>query len=193
VLLAQFVFYFFALSLVVSSTVVIAAKYPVNSVLGLVAAFVCSAVLWIMQGAEFLGLALIFVYVGAIMTLFLFVVMMLNQARVAADKVKIKFIVLALFLFALLLFGIINSGLPVVNIMAEKGLLSASNTHNLGLVLYTKYIFEFELAAFILLVGMIAAIAITFRGQRSGNKAVAVEKQIKVQAKDRLKFAKFKD
>ena len=190
-LINQMIFYFFAIAQVIASLVVITSKYPVNSVLGLVAAFVCAAVLWIIQGAEFLGLALIFVYVGAIMTLFLFVVMMLNQARTPAAKIHYKYIVCGVVLFVLMLVALIYSGLPEVNV--SQAILSQHNTHDLGEILYTKYIFEFELAAFVLLVGMVAAIAITFRGKRAGNKAVNVEEQLKVTAKDRLKFAKFKD
>ena len=187
----QVVFWVASSIVIISSVVVITSSYPVRSILSLVLAFVATAVLWILQGAEFLGLALIFVYVGAVMTLFLFVVMMLYQKNKLEDKKDIKKLITA-FLFAVALISLIAYiGLPHDVLNKSINTLEVSNTKFIGKELYTNYIVEFELAAFILLTGMIAAIAITFRGQRVGNKAVKVEKQINVTAKDRLHFADF--
>lgn len=187
----QVVFWIASSIVIISSVVVITSSYPVRSILSLVLAFVATAVLWILQGAEFLGLALIFVYVGAVMTLFLFVVMMLYQKNKLEDKKDIKKLITA-FLFAIALISLIAYiGLPHDVLNKSINTIKVSNTKFIGKELYTNYIVEFELAAFILLTGMIAAIAITFRGQRVGNKAVKVEKQIKVTAKDRLHFADF--
>ena len=189
---SQIVFNIFACGLIISAIVVVSSSFPVRSALALVSAFICSAVLWIMQGAEFLGLALIFVYVGAVMTLFLFVVMMLGNNLAMQDN-KVNWLQLFLgMIFALGLFAVVYSkGLPQQIADSNLSQVIESNSNMIGTVLYTKYIFEFELAAFILLVGMIAAIALTFRGKQSGNKAVKVEQQLEVSAKTRLHYAKF--
>lgn len=187
----QVVFWVASSILIISAFVVITSSYPVRSILALVLAFVATAVLWILQGAEFLGLALIFVYVGAVMTLFLFVVMMLYQKHKIEEKSCCYKWISAVVLIVCVVALINYVGLPhkvyhkVVNNMV------GSNTKLIGDLLYTKYLVEFELAAFILLTGMIAAIAITFRGQRVGNKAVKVEQQLSVSSKDRLHFADF--
>ena len=187
----QVVFWVASSIVIISSIVVVTSSYPVRSILSLVLAFVATAVLWILQGAEFLGLALIFVYVGAVMTLFLFVVMMLYQKNKLEDNKDLKKLITA-FLFAIALISLIAYiGLPHDVLNKAINTIKVSNTKFIGKELYTNYIVEFELAAFILLTGMIAAIAITFRGQRVGNKAVKVEKQINVTAKDRLHFADF--
>ncbi|MBM93749.1 MAG: NADH-quinone oxidoreductase [Legionellales bacterium] len=189
---AQGVFAFFSGGLILSALAVVITRRPVLSVLALVGAFFCAAALWIMQGAEFLGLALIFVYVGAVMTLFLFIVMMLNQESLKAERLRRYAVPFAFICGAFLLFLLWYHAWPhVVGHTISK--VAHSNTQALGHLLYTQYIFEFELAAFILLVGMIAAIALTFRGQRAGNKAVSVESQLKVTSKDRLRWATFKE
>ena len=191
--LQQIIFWFFASILVISSLVVISSSYPIRSILSLVVAFVAAAFLWVIQGAEFLGLALIFVYVGAVMTLFLFVIMMLHQSTNKIEKKQIASL-LAAIVFIFGLFYLINYlDLPQALAASKHLIANVDNTHAIGIVLYKDYLFEFELAAFILLVGMVAAIALTFRGKRAGNKAVAVEQQLKVSAKDRLHFAKFED
>ena len=189
----QFILFgFFATALVISALTVVSTRYPVRSILSLVAAFVSAACLWVMQGAEFLGLALIFVYVGAVMTLFLFVVMMLNQERLSAAQVKKTALIAAPILAISLLSVLIYPGMPGAT-ATHQVILTGSNSKALGSLLYRNYVVELELAAFILLVGMVAEIGLTFRGKRSGNKAVSADQQIKVSAKDRLHFAQFKD
>ena len=189
-MLQQVVFWLFATILIISSFIVISSSFPVRNILALVVAFVAAAFLWIMQGAEFLGLGLIFVYVGAVMTLFLFVIMMLHQPDNKLEKKHFSLLILAVLFVISLVYLINYISLPKVNSITSS-VDDLDNTFEIGKVLYKNYIFEFELAAYILLVGMIAAIALTFRGKRQGNKAVAVEKQINVAAKDRIHFAKF--
>ena len=192
--LREIIFWIFSFGLICSALLVVTTRRPVWSVLALVSAFVCAAALWVMQGAEFLGLALIFIYVGAVMTLFLFVVMMLNQESLTAERLRRYALPFALGLAGFLLFLLWHHAWPVsVAASLPESRFTGSNTQALGRMLYGSYVFEFELAAFILLVGMISAIGLTFRGKRAGNKAVPVEAQLNVSSKDRLSVATFKD
>jgi NADH-quinone oxidoreductase subunit J len=148
---------------------VIVSRNPVHSVLFLILAFVNASGLFVLMGAEFLGMVLIFVYVGAVATLFLFVIMMLDvdfaELREGfLEYLPIGVVVGGIFLFELLL----TVGVWVINPGTAKSITAAipanvSNTEALGLVLYTRYIEYFELAGMVLLVAMIGAIMLTLR------------------------------
>ena len=162
-------FYLFAGVCVASAVMVIVSRNPVHSVLFLILAFVNASGLFVLMGAEFLGMALIFVYVGAVATLFLFVIMMLDvdftELRSGfLEYLPIGLVIGAVFLAELLLVG----GGWVINADAAKSITAAiptnvSNTEALGLVLYTKYIHYFQIAGMVLLVAMIGAIVLTLR------------------------------
>jgi NADH-quinone oxidoreductase subunit J len=162
-------FYLFAGVCVASAVMVIVSRNPVHSVLFLILAFVNAAGLFILMGAEFLGMVLIFVYVGAVATLFLFVIMMLDvdfaELREGfLEYLPIGLVIGAIFLAELLLVG----GGWVINAGVAKSITAAiptnvSNTEALGLVLYTRYIYYFQLAGMVLLVAMVGAIVLTLR------------------------------
>ena len=162
-------FYLFAAVCVASAVMVIVSRNPVHSVLFLILAFVNASGLFVLMGAEFLGMVLIFVYVGAVATLFLFVIMMLDidfaELREGfLEYLPIGVVIGGIFLFELLL----TVGVWVINPGTAKSITAAiptnvSNTEALGLVLYTKYIQYFQLAGMVLLVAMIGAIVLTLR------------------------------
>jgi NADH-quinone oxidoreductase subunit J len=162
-------FYLFAAVCLASAVMVIVSRNPVHSVLFLILAFVNASGLFVLMGAEFLGMVLIFVYVGAVATLFLFVIMMLDvdfaELREGfLEYLPIGVVVGGIFLFELLL----TVGVWVINPGTAKSITAAipanvSNTEALGLVLYTRYIEYFELAGMVLLVAMIGAIMLTLR------------------------------
>ena len=186
----EIIFYTFTVLLIAASTMVITAKNPVKSVLFLVVAFFASSVLWMLTQAEFLALVLIFVYVGAVMTLFLFVVMMLRTE--STTPVSIKYFPLALFVFVLLVgtaFYVLCSkhwaGSATLPIHYDA---SYDNITAMGTLLFTKYLFPFEIAAVLLLVGMISAIALAFHGRKPGTKAQSISAQIAANKKDRLRL-----
>jgi NADH-quinone oxidoreductase subunit J len=195
-------FYTFAAVLLISGLRVITARNPVHAALFLVLAFVTAAGLWLMLQAEFLALTLILVYVGAVMVLFLFVVMMLDinfdklregfwkHLPVAATVAVVMVAQMGLLLWAKM--GL-NEGMQAKSVaMAVRAApvpANVSNTRELGRILYTDYWLPFELAAVVLLIAMIAAIALTHRG-RKGVKAQDVAAQVRVKASDRLKIVK---
>ena len=185
-------FYVFGAVLLASSLAVILVRNPVHAALWLVLAFVTAAGLWLLLYAEFLAITLVLVYVGAVMVLFLFVVMMLD---INIDLLREGFwrnaplagMVGALMAFemaALLLRG--SRGAAAASVPPPA---SYSNTKALGSVLYTDYVFPFELAAVILLVAIIAAIALTLR-TRKETKYQDPGTQLAAKASDRLKIVK---
>ena len=182
----------FAFILIVAAIGVITSRNPVFSALFLVLAFVTSAVLWMLLEAEFLAVVLVLVYVGAVMVLFLFVVMMLD---VNLDQLKEGFtkyapigILVAVVMAAELVtvFWIRNTGLPVLE-NPPPHVAGYSNTKELGSVLYTEYVYAFELAAFILLLAIIAAIVLTMR-RRPGLKVQNVPEQVATRKEDRIRI-----
>lgn len=189
-LLQQFAFFGFAIVLIAAALMTIISRNPVRCALFLVLAFFSAAALWILLEAEFLGLILVLVYVGAVMTLFLFVIMTLNidNAEKQYGFVRYLFpaVVSVLILLALLIYA-------VYPLSSTTGLLAlpaqASNTQALGDILYTQYAYPFEITGVLLLVGIIATIALSFREKRL-NKAIAPELQLKVKASDRLQIIK---
>jgi NADH-quinone oxidoreductase subunit J len=189
---ATFVFYFFAAVLVFAALRVITARNPVHAALFLVLAFFTSAGIWIQLEAEFLAIALVLVYVGAVMVLFLFVVMMLdiNIARLRAgfwSYLPIGGVVAALLVIEM---GFILTqnyfraeGTPAPERLPE----TYSNTKELGMVLYTDYVYAFEIAAVILLLAIVAAIALTLR-RRKGSKSIDPARAIRVRPADRVRI-----
>jgi len=193
-MIEQISFYVFAALLVFASSMVITVRNPVHAALFLVMAFFNSACLWLMLEAEFLAITLVLVYVGAVMVLFLFVVMMLdiNIARMREGFARYLPIaaIVAVVLAAemILVVGPENFGLEQ---FAEPARHAAdySNTRELGSVLYTVYLYPFEIAAAILLVAIVAAIALTMR-RREGTRHQDVAKQVVVKAADRVRVVK---
>lgn len=184
-------FYLFASVLLFASLRVITARNPVHAVLYLMLAFSQAAAIWLILKAEFLGLTLVLVYLGAVMVLFLFVVMMLD---VRMDHVRAGFwrhVPTALVLGGLVaaqLAVVLWAGFPTVTPPVDvvtSGDAPVSNTHALGLLLYTEYLYPIQAAAVILLVAMVAAIALTLR-QRKDSKAINPSLQVRVRAKDRM-------
>lgn|SRR3990167_5250429 len=188
----QIIFYIFTIVLIASATMVITAKNPVKSVLFLVVSFFASSVLWMLMQAEFLALVLIFVYVGAVMTLFLFVVMMLNIDLADLKTGFLKYIPLALI--ALVLFvGIAFYALSsrhwnLANTLPTHYTADYNSTKVIGTLLFTQYLFAFELAAVLLLVGMIAAIVLAFHGRKPDTKSQMIREQLKATKKNNLKI-----
>ncbi len=187
-------FYFFSAIIVTSALSVVLAKHPVRAVLSLVLAFIASSGIWLLLSAEFLALTLIVVYVGAVMVLFLFVVMMLDVDLSAINAGFNKYLPIAtivsggLFIFFIYVinsgvFSISNYPLPV-----EKP-VDYSNIKELGLELYSNYLYCFELAGALLMVAIIAAIALAFRGPKHRHKQ-DINKQVKVNKSERLKIIK---
>ena len=189
----KFLFYVFAALLLWAATMVITRKNPVHSALFLVLAFFNCAALWMLAEAEFLAIALVLVYVGAVMVLFLFVVMMLdiNIAEMRAGFVRnapVAILVAAVMAVELIMVvGSANFSLAKDTLIAKPA--DYSNTEELGLMLFTQHLYAFEVAAVILLVGMIAAISLTMR-RREGTKYQNPSKQVTVKAADRLRVIK---
>ena len=180
-------FYTFSIIAVVSAIMVTASKNTVHSVFFLILDFISISCLFIMIGAEFLGMIMLIVYVGAVAVLFLFVVMMLNVAQQKnqwfAGQSTSKHIPVGLIISTLIFFEIIiviggwKYKPEIFDINNSLANTSLSNTHSLGQILYTDYIHVFQISGMILLVAMIGAIVLTFR-QRSGVKKQSYIKQI---------------
>jgi NADH-quinone oxidoreductase subunit J len=191
-MLITLLFWAVAAVLAASALGVITARNPVYSALFLVLAFVTSAVLWLLIEAEFLAVVLVLVYVGAVMVLFLFVVMMLDVNVAAVREGFTRYAPLGAIVAGLIvleLVGVIwarNSGLPVFAELPHQP-ANYSNTQEIGNLLYSAHIYEFELAAFVLLLAIVAAIMLTHR-QRPGLKVQDVAKQVKTRREDRVRL-----
>ena len=185
-------FFIFSTLLIFTCFKVITSSNPVLSAINLVFSFFLSAVLWLLLGAEFLSIILILVYVGAVMVLFLFVVMMLDINIAKKTAAYIKYLPLGIAVFIafniLIIYFFINTFENIdYNAVKNIELISDSNTQNLGYLLFTKYIIEFEIAGLILLLGIISAIVLTYR-KNPKNKYQNPTKQISASKKDRLKI-----
>ncbi|MDR0576926.1 MAG: NADH-quinone oxidoreductase subunit J [Candidatus Accumulibacter sp.] len=188
-----FVFYFLAVILVYAGLRVVTLKNPVHAALHLILAFFSACGVWILLGAEFLAIALILVYVGAVMVLFLFVVMLLN---VDLDRLREGFwsylplgSIVALLVVAemgLVLFYV-YSGVPESAVPPAGA--GYSNVRELGRLLFTEYVYPFELVSAVLLVGIVAAVALTLRGKRK-TKSVSPSQQVFVKARDRVRLVR---
>jgi NADH-quinone oxidoreductase subunit J len=187
-------FFVFATVLVGAAFGVILARNPVHSALLLVLCFFNSAVIWLLLDAEFLGIVLVLVYVGAVMVLFLFVVMMLDVNIEEFRKSLAGYWPLAVTVAGFVVFAIIN--VIVVRHLGGATFKTApplpdhySNTRALGVVLFTRYAYPAELAACILLVASVAAIVLTLR-RRVGGKPQDIAQQVAVRARDRVRLVK---
>jgi NADH-quinone oxidoreductase subunit J len=187
-------FYIFSSFMVLSALMVILLHNPVRSAFFLVLSFFSAAAVWLLLEAEFLAVILIIVYVGAVMVLFLFVVMMLdiNLAELKSGFVK-KIpiaVIVALTMFATIYFVVGGNQFSPQNFaIPEPHGSDYSNIAELGQLLYTKYVFSFEIAAVILLVGIIAAISLTLR-RRPNTRHQKIEEQVAVKSSDRLHIIK---
>jgi len=183
-------FYLFSAILVLSGLRVVTARNPVHAVLYLVLSFFTAGMIWMLLQAEFLAIAIVLIYIGAVMVLFLFVVMMLD---INIDKLRQGF-------WRYLPVGLVVAGIMVAEMAmvlngpyfqlkampAPQAVDPAySNTQDLARVIFTDYAYPFELASLVLLVGMLAAVALTLR-KREGTKHIDPAKQVAVRAKDRL-------
>jgi NADH-quinone oxidoreductase subunit J len=190
----EILFYVFSAVLVLAAIGVITARNPVHSALFLVFAFFNSAVIWMLLEAEFLAIVLVLVYVGAVMVLFLFVVMMLDIKIEELRAGFAKFAPLGAIIAAIVI-GEITSVVWVKKLgMADATMPVAhaagySNTKALGELLYTQYLYPLQLAAAILLIAIVAAIVLTMR-KRTGLKLQDIGAQVSVNARDRLRIVK---
>jgi NADH-quinone oxidoreductase subunit J len=187
-----FIFYAFSTVLIFAGLRVITSRNPVHAALFLVLAFFTSAGLWIQLRAEFLAIALVLVYVGAVMVLFLFVVMMLdiNLARLRAGfwSYLPMGAVVALLLVAEMVLILTQGYFTLDNLPTPVATPEGySNTKELGRLLYTTYVYPFEIAAVILLVAIVAAIALTLR-KRKDSKYIDPARQINVNRADRVRI-----
>ena len=185
-------FYLFSAVLLFASFRVITARNPVHAVLFLVLAFFEASMIWMLLKAEFLSIALVLVYVGAVMVLFLFVVMMLDINVEAVRHGFWKHFPMAAFIgvvIALEMAGVLMGGFRVVDAVPADLATQQPNTQQLGALLFTHYVYPLEVAAAILLVAMIAAIALTLRA-RKDSKYVSPGEQVRVKAKDRMRIVK---
>lgn len=190
------IFLAYSIVLVCAATGVIVARNPVHSVMFLVLTFVTSAVLWLLLEAEFLAMTLILVYVGAVMVLFLFVVMMLDVDVSTMRSHFMRYAPLGVLIAAIgvaevwSVVWLRSQGLPV-DVNPPPAAADYSNTRELGAVLYTEHVYAFELAAFVLLLAIIAAIVLTMR-KRPGLKVQDIGKQVSINRADRVRIVKMK-
>lgn len=193
--LIQIVFYCFAALTIVAASMVILSKNPVRAVLFLVLTFFAMGGIWILLEADFLAMTLVLVYVGAVMVLFLFVVMMLDIDIAALRSSFMRHLPIGILVSVLVVTVLITA------LMKDQWIVSAnveiaphdirySEVKKLGELLYTHYLYPFELAGVLLLVAIVAAISLTFRGHRKG-RIQEPSQQIAVTKKDRLSIIQF--
>jgi len=188
---ASYVFWLFAAILVFAALRVITTRNPVHAALWLVLAFFTAAGIWLLLGAEFLAIALVLVYVGAVMVLFLFVLMMLDVNFDALRKDFKSYLPVGATVGALVLFE-----MALLLVQGTRGSpaappMTGENTRMLGALLYVDYVYPFEIAAVILLVAIVAAIALTFRRRRA-TKYQDPGEQVKVRRGDRVRLIDLK-
>ena len=195
-MIEQIVFYLFGGILLLSASMVVVMRNPIHSALFLVLSFFASAAIWLLLQAEFLAITLVLVYVGAVMVLFPFVVMMLDINLVTVREGFARFlpvgITVAVFMIAAM--GLVVSSDYFISdtYMPIKSIgLDYSNTKELGLTLYTQYLYQFEIAGAILLVAIVAAISLSMSKSKV-NKSISPEQQVIVKKIDRLRVVKMK-
>lgn len=185
-------FYIFSGVLLLAAFRVITARNPVHAALFLVLTFFQASMIWMLLKAEFLSITLVLVYVGAVMVLFLFVVMMMD---INVENLRIGFwrhfplAALIGVVIALEMTAVLMGGFRVSDVVATAPVPNLPNTKQLGVLLFTEYIYTLEVAAAILLVAMIAAIALTLRA-RKDSKYVNPGEQVRVRARDRMTVVK---
>jgi NADH-quinone oxidoreductase subunit J len=193
-MLVSILFYTFGTILVAAALGVIVVRNPVHSALSLVLCFVTCAAIWLLIEAEFLAIVLVLVYVGAVMVLFLFVVMMLdvNVEELRSGFTKYAWLGwITAIVLVIEIVGVVTARTLGVDVTGGAAPLPAdySNTEELGSLLYTEYAYPFELAAVLLLVAIVAAIALTMR-HRAGRRIQDAGKQFEVRKEDRVRIVK---
>ncbi len=195
-LFQQIIFYLFATFTIGSAMAVVTVKNTIYSALFLVLCFFNTAVLWLLIEAEFLAITLVLVYVGAVMVLFLFVVMMLDVKQVKASQLKQSYTKAALLIAAAMLVQLmilfaykLSDQIPSNELVRQEQ--GYSNVAEVGATLFTQYVYPFEIAAVILLVAIVAAIMLTMR-KREGNKQIDASKQININPAERLRVVSMK-
>jgi NADH-quinone oxidoreductase subunit J len=192
--IVEIVFYLFGAILIGSALSVVTVGNPVYAVLFLVLSFFSAACIWLLLEAEFLAILLVLVYVGAVMVLFLFVVMMLDVNAIKPRQGMVRYLpvgLLVAFAMAIQLFLVIWTRGMELQVMPEPRPEGYSHTHELGLVLYTDYLYAFEIAAVLLLVAIIAAIALTHR-RRPSTRQQDPSLQVQVKRNERVRMVKMK-
>jgi NADH-quinone oxidoreductase subunit J len=185
----ELVFYFFSTVMVLAALRMITVRNPVHAALFLVLTFFTSAALWLLLEAEFLAIALVLVYVGAVMVLFLFVVMMLDINVAKLREGFIRFLPVGVVVACVMVVEmVLVVGSKVFEVeYPPSAAVDYSNTKALGNVLYTDYVYPFEIAAVILLVAIVAAIVLTMR-RRPETKYQNPAKQMQVRRSDRVRL-----
>ena len=181
------VFFVFAAMMIFAALRVITARNPVHAVLWLVLSFFTAAAIWLLLRAEFLAIALVLVYVGAVMVLFLFVVMMLDVNFDALRQNFASYLPVGVTVGVLILAQMVLLLYNATRGAGEAPVAAADNTRALGRLLYVDYVYPFEIAAVILLVAIVAAIALTSRRRRS-TKYQDPAAQVKVRRQDRVRL-----
>ncbi len=193
-MIEQIVFYLFAGLLVFSASMVVVMRNPIHAALFLILSFFASSAIWLLLQAEFLAITLVLVYVGAVMVLFIFVVMMLDINKVTVDEGFARYLPVGISVAVLM---VIAMGLVVGSdyFLSERYLAmqqldpNYSNTRELGKAIYTEYLYQFEIAGAILLVAIIAAISLGMNKLKI-NKSINPDKQVVVKKQDRLHIIK---
>jgi len=191
-------FYAFALVTTLAAGAVITVKNPVHAALSLILTFFSTACLWLLLQAEFLGIVLVLVYVGAVMILFLFVVMMLDVNMTPIREGFARYFPVAMVVAAVMLFemvGLIGArGTQVASALSETDPAAAAGLSNLewiGQALFTRFMLPFEIAAVILTVAIVVAVMLTLR-RREGTKTQDPSRQVMVRREDRVRLIKMK-
>ncbi|OGT54370.1 MAG: hypothetical protein A3F43_04615 [Gammaproteobacteria bacterium RIFCSPHIGHO2_12_FULL_42_10] len=192
-MILHLIFYAFATIAVFSALMVITARHPIRSVLSLVVTFFAMASIWMLLHAEFLSLILLLVYVGAVMTLFLFVVMMLASEREKEVGGFVRYwpfcIVSMILLIGIVTLSLAPAYFGLTSIEPQAFLANDSNTQQLGVLLYTDYAYPFEIAGVVLLAAIIASIALTHRPPHE-RRSQRISEQIAANPATRLRLVK---
>ena len=193
--MTQIIFYIFGAMLLLSATMVVVIKNPIHAALFLVLSFFSSAAVWLLLNAEFLAIALVLVYVGAVMVLFLFVIMMLDINLSTLKDGFARYFPLGIFIALLMVIAmgvIVGSDYFISDTYTQINTSTTpSNTKLLGYAIYTDYLYQFEIAGVILLVAIIAAISLSMSKLKI-TKSTHPNEQVSVKKEDRLRVVKMK-
>ena len=193
--MTQIIFYIFGVMLLLSATMVVVIKNPIHAALFLVLSFFSSAAVWLLLNAEFLAIALVLVYVGAVMVLFLFVIMMLDINLSTLKDGFARYFPLGIFIALLMVIAmgiIVGSDYFTSDTYTQINTSTTpSNTKLLGYAIYTDYLYQFEIAGVILLVAIIAAISLSMSKLKI-TKSTHPNEQVSVKKEDRLRVVKMK-
>ena len=193
--MTQIIFYIFGAMLLLSATMVVVIKNPIHAALFLVLSFFSSAAIWLLLNAEFLAIALVLVYVGAVMVLFLFVVMMLDINLATLREGFARYFPLGIIIALLMVIAmgmVVGSDYFSSDTYKQMSISATqSNTKLLGLAIYTDYLYQFEIAGAILLVAIIAAISLSMSKLKI-TKSTHADEQVLAKKEDRLRVVKMK-